>query len=196
MKLLNYTLLIFSLALFAILTLWSVLFYFQMLSQVKSTIDDGLANYKILIIDQVKDDTLVDQRDDFLTSNYIIREVSDTYALQVRDTYKDTATGMSLLKGKSRIMVRNCREPSYRDVPLTAAAMAAPYKLLDDEYGITGEQDVTSTLNNTKDWFPDLDGLGQRRSRLSPCYVPAGLDDYVRQWVSEVRVLSAGDDDA
>jgi hypothetical protein len=49
MKLLNYTLLIFSLALFAILTLWSVLFYFQMLSQVKSTIDDGLANYKTLV---------------------------------------------------------------------------------------------------------------------------------------------------
>ena len=90
MKLLNYTLLLLSLALFAILTLWSVLFYFQMLNQVKSTIDDGLANYKILIIDQVKDDTLIDQRDDFLRRNYIIREVSDSYALQVRDTYKDT----------------------------------------------------------------------------------------------------------
>lgn len=90
MKLLNYTLLIFSLALFAILTLWSVLFYFQMLSQVKSTIDDGLANYKILIIDQVKDDTLIDQQEDFLTKNYIIREISDSYALQVIDTYKDT----------------------------------------------------------------------------------------------------------
>jgi len=90
MKLLNYTLLLFSLALFAILTLWSVLFYFQMLSQVKSTIDDGLANYKILIIDQVKDDTLVDQQDDFLARNYIIREVSDSYALRVRDSYKDT----------------------------------------------------------------------------------------------------------
>jgi len=90
MKLLNYTLLLFSLALFAILTLWSVLFYFQMLSQVKSTIDDGLANYKILIIDQVKDDTLIDQQEDFLTKNYIIREISDSYALQVIDTYKDT----------------------------------------------------------------------------------------------------------
>jgi len=90
MKLLNYTLLIFSLALFAILTLWSVLFYFQMLSQVKSTIDDGLANYKILIIDQVIDDTLIDQQEDFLTKNYIIREISDSYALQVIDTYKDT----------------------------------------------------------------------------------------------------------
>ncbi len=90
MKLLNYTLLLFSLALFAILTLWSVLFYFQMLSQVKSTIDDGLANYKILIIDQGKDDTLIDQQEDFLTKNYIIREISDSYALQVIDTYKDT----------------------------------------------------------------------------------------------------------
>lgn len=90
MKLLNYTLLLFSLALLAILSLWSVLFYFQMLNQVKSTIDDGLASYKIVIIDQVKGDTLIDQQQDFLTRNYIIREVSDRYALQVRDTYTDT----------------------------------------------------------------------------------------------------------
>ncbi|MFC2115966.1 sensor histidine kinase [Bacteroidota bacterium] len=90
MKLLNYTLLLLSLALFAILSLWSVLFYFQMLNQVKASIDDGLANYKILIIDQVKDDTLIVQQDDFLERNFIIREVSDQYALQVRDTYKDT----------------------------------------------------------------------------------------------------------
>ena len=90
MKLLNYTLLFLSLALLVIVSLWSVLFYFQMLNQVKATIDEGLANYKILIIDQVKDDTLIDQQDDFLERNYIIREVSDTYALQLRDTYKDT----------------------------------------------------------------------------------------------------------
>ncbi len=90
MKLLNYTLFLLSLALFAILSLWSILFYFQMLNQVKATIDDGLANYKILIIDQVKDDTLIVQQKDFLARNYIISEVSSDYALQVRDSYKDT----------------------------------------------------------------------------------------------------------
>ncbi len=96
MKLLNYTLLIFSIALLAILSLWSVLFYFQMLNHVKSNIDNGLANYKILIIDQIKDDTLIAQQQNFLTGNYMIREVSERYALQVRDTYRDTMVYSSI----------------------------------------------------------------------------------------------------
>ena len=103
MKLLNYTLFLLSLALFAILSLWSILFYFQMLNRVKATIDDGLANYKILIIDQVKDDTLIVQQKDFFARNYIIREVSSDYALQVRDSYKDTLVYSS---------IRNIYEPT------------------------------------------------------------------------------------
>ena len=90
MKLLNYTLLLLSLALFAILSMWAILYYFQMLNKVKATIDDGLANYKILIIDQVRYDTSIVHHNDFLERNYIVREVSDHYALKVRDTYKDT----------------------------------------------------------------------------------------------------------
>ena len=65
MKLLNYTLLLLSLALFAILSLWAILYYFQMLNKVKATIDDGLANYKILIIDQFRYDTSIVHHNDF-----------------------------------------------------------------------------------------------------------------------------------
>lgn len=106
MKLRNYTLLFLSLALFVIVSLWSFLFYFQMLNQVKATIDDGLANYKILIIDRVKDDSLIDQQDDFLERNYMIREVSDVYALQLRDTYKDTLlySGMKNMHEPKRLL--------------------------------------------------------------------------------------------
>ena len=77
MKLLNYTLLLLSAALFGILSLWSVLFYFQMLNQVRSKIDEGLANYKLLIIDQLQKDTLMAREDNFAEKNYILRKVPE-----------------------------------------------------------------------------------------------------------------------
>ena len=90
MKLLNYTLLSLSVVLFGTVSLWAVLFYFQLLNQVKNTIDDGLANYKIVLIDKLKDDSLVLEKSAFMENIYLIKKVSETYALQVRDSYKDT----------------------------------------------------------------------------------------------------------
>ena len=90
MKLLNYTLFYLSATLFAIVSLWAVLFYFQLLNQVKFTIDEGLANYKILIIDKLKDDSQLIPQDSFGDKNYIVKSVNEEYALQIRDTYKDT----------------------------------------------------------------------------------------------------------
>lgn len=90
MKLINYTLLYISAILLVIVGLWAALFYYQLLNQVKATIDDGLANYKIVIIDKLKDDSLLIQQNVFLENNYIIRSVSEDYALQVKDTHKDT----------------------------------------------------------------------------------------------------------
>ena len=90
MKLINHTLLFLSVILFATVGLWAVLFYSQLLKQVKATIDRGLEHYKIVIIDKLKDDSLVVQQDIFLDNNYIIKSVGEDYALQVRDSYKDT----------------------------------------------------------------------------------------------------------
>ena len=90
MKLINHTLLFLSVILFATVGLWAVLFYSQLLKQVKDTIDEGLANHKIVIIDKLKDDSLIVQQDGFLDNSYIIKSVGEDYALQVRDSYKDT----------------------------------------------------------------------------------------------------------
>jgi len=90
MKLLNYTLLFLSAILFVTVSLWAVLFYYQLLNQVKVTVDEGLSNYKIVIIDKLKDDTLLVQQKAFLEKNYIIKSIGEDFALQVRDTYKDT----------------------------------------------------------------------------------------------------------
>ncbi len=100
MKLINHTLLILSVILFTTVGLWAILFNSQLLKQVKATIDEGLENQKIVIIDKLKDDSLVVQQNKFLDNNYIVKSVSEDYALQVRDTYKDTLI-FSELKNKS-----------------------------------------------------------------------------------------------
>lgn len=90
MKLINHTLLLLSAILFVLISAWAYLFYFQLLNQVKTTIDEGLANYKIVVIDKLKDDPGIVEQNVFENNNYIIKRVDEDYALQVRDNYKDT----------------------------------------------------------------------------------------------------------
>ena len=90
MKLLNYTLLFLSATMFAVVGLWAVIFYFQLLKQVKTTLDDGLSNNKILIIDKLKDDSLLVDQNTFGKKNYTLKEVDEEYAIRVKDSYKDT----------------------------------------------------------------------------------------------------------
>ena len=96
MKLINNTLLFLAAILFVTAGIWAVMLYFQLLKQVKTTVDDGLSDSKILIIDNLKDDSLIVQRNEFLENNYIIHRISEDYALQVRDSYKDTLVYSSL----------------------------------------------------------------------------------------------------
>lgn len=90
MKLIHHTLLYLSAILFITAGLWAILIYFQLLNQVKTTVDEGLSYNKIMIIDKLKDDSLIMEKDAFLENNYTIRKIKENYALQVRDHYKDT----------------------------------------------------------------------------------------------------------
>ena len=116
MKLLNHTLLFLSVILFTTVGLWSILFNSNLLKQVKSTIDKGLENYKIVIIDKLKDDSLIVQQEVFLDNNYIVKRVREDYAIQVRDTYKDT------------LIFSNLKNTSYQVRLLTTAFIAADGK--------------------------------------------------------------------
>tara|TARA_R110002050_G_scaffold243212_2_gene379683 strand:+ start:19905 stop:21179 length:1275 start_codon:yes stop_codon:yes gene_type:complete len=106
MKLINHTLLFLSITLFATVGLWAILFNSQLLKQVKVTIDEGLANYKIVIIDKLKDDSNIVEQNVFLDNSYIIKSINEDYALQVRDTYKDTLIFSSLknIKYQARVL--------------------------------------------------------------------------------------------
>lgn len=98
MKLINHTLWILSLILFATVGLWAFLFYSQLLDQVKTTIDEGLSNHKIAIIDKLKDDAEIPNQDSFQDKSYSIKNVDEDYALQIIDSYKDTLMYSSLKK--------------------------------------------------------------------------------------------------
>jgi len=90
MKLLNQSLVYLSICILIIVSIWSVVFYNNMLEEVYDSVDDGLDNYKYLIIKKSKTDSTVFEKSAFNESNYAIREISPQEASKVEDTYKDT----------------------------------------------------------------------------------------------------------
>lgn len=116
MKLINHTLWILSTILFATVGLWAYLFYSQLLIQVKTTVDEGLTNHKIAIIDNLIDETDITEQNDFLDKSYIIKSVSEDYALQIRDSYKDT------------LIFSNLKNSNYEARLLTTAFMSSDGK--------------------------------------------------------------------
>lgn len=90
MKLMNYTLRYLSVAILGILTVWALIFYINMLDEIYDSIDDGLDNYKLLILDKVQTDSTVLYKTEFAESNYSIHEIATKEALARRDVYQDT----------------------------------------------------------------------------------------------------------
>ncbi|MGK6351213.1 sensor histidine kinase [Parapedobacter sp. DT-150] len=94
MKLLNHTLRYLSASLVFILGIWAVVFYFTMMDEVYDSIDDGLENYKLLIIKKANQDTSLLNKRHFGESNYAIRPVEQEVALHATEVFKDTAMYM------------------------------------------------------------------------------------------------------
>ncbi len=90
MNLLNYTLKYLAIAMLVMISVWAVIFYVNMLDEVYDSLDDGLENYKILVIDKVEKDSTTLTKTEFGEANYEIRELSGPAALKVKDVYKDT----------------------------------------------------------------------------------------------------------
>lgn len=90
MKLLNQSLKYLSIALFAIINIWAIIFYLNMLDEVYDSIDHGLGNYKLLIIQKAQEDTSILDKTVFNEGNYAIREISLKEAMEVKDVYIDT----------------------------------------------------------------------------------------------------------
>ncbi|MGG7035897.1 MAG: sensor histidine kinase [Flavobacterium sp.] len=90
MKLLNKSLIWLSLSLFFIIGLWSVFFYFNILSEIKESVDEGLENSKRQIIYQAQKDTTILAKNNFKEGFFTIREITPSQALSFKDQYIDT----------------------------------------------------------------------------------------------------------
>jgi signal transduction histidine kinase len=90
MKLVNHTLAYVSGSLLLIIGIWAILFYISMLDEVRDSIDDGLDNYKMLIIQKAGEDSSVLGKTAFDESNYRIRKLSPARAPSIHESYRDT----------------------------------------------------------------------------------------------------------
>ena len=83
-----------AVALLLVIGVWALIFYFNMLDEIYDSIDDGLANSKILVIQKVHEDSTLINKTDFLESNYAIREIPSDRAHHFKDQYFDSALFM------------------------------------------------------------------------------------------------------
>ncbi|WP_458627561.1 PorY family sensor histidine kinase [Winogradskyella sp. PC D3.3] len=90
MKLLNRSLLYLSLTFLVIIGVWSVIFYLNIKDEIRDSIDDGLDNNRLLILQKTKTDASLFLQNEFSGNNFEIHPISKQKALAFRDIYKDT----------------------------------------------------------------------------------------------------------
>ncbi|WP_048919624.1 sensor histidine kinase [Rufibacter radiotolerans] len=90
MKLLNHATAYFAGLLLLVITLWAGLFYVNMLDEIYDSMDDGLENQKILVMQQALKDSTVLAQKEFDAGYYKVQEISARQALKATDLYQDT----------------------------------------------------------------------------------------------------------
>lgn len=90
MKLFNRSLQFISISILLILGIWGLVFYASLLDEIYDSLDDGLENYKMLIIQKAQEDSTVLSKNTFNESNYSIQEITREDAFQTPDKYHDT----------------------------------------------------------------------------------------------------------
>jgi len=94
MKLLNQSLKYLSISILAIVTIWAVIFYVNMLNEIKDSIDEGLENYKRLIIKNAQYDSTILNKNYFDENFFTIRKIDKNQAISTKDQYLDTVIYM------------------------------------------------------------------------------------------------------
>jgi signal transduction histidine kinase len=143
LKLLNHTLSYLSVAMLVVIGVWAFVFYINMLDEIYDSIDDGLGNSKILIIEKVKTDTSLIYKTDFMESNYAIHEISESRAANFRDVYMDSVLYM-------------LNESDYEPVRILKTAFRAEngkYYLLQIVSSMVEEDDLIADLLYASIWL-------------------------------------------
>lgn len=90
MKLLNKAIVYISVSLLFIVSLWAFVFYFNMLDEIKESVDEGLDNYKRQIIYRAQTDSMILEKSSFEEGFFAISGISRAQALSAKDRYIDT----------------------------------------------------------------------------------------------------------
>ncbi|WP_179351449.1 sensor histidine kinase [Winogradskyella vidalii] len=90
MKLLNHTTKYLSLLLLPLITLWAIAFYYAMLDEIYDSLDDGLENQKILLMQRTKEDPSILQNTDFNKHVYAFKPISKNDYKHFKESYRDT----------------------------------------------------------------------------------------------------------
>ncbi len=90
MKLLNQSLKYLSVSIFFIISLWTVVFYFIMLNEIKESVDEGLENYKRQIVYKSQKDTSILNQHTFKEGFFAITAIEESEAITIKDRCIDT----------------------------------------------------------------------------------------------------------
>lgn len=90
MKLLNYTSKYLFILLLPLITIWAVIFYYALLDEIYDSLDDGLENQKVLIVQRLHTDKTVPENLDFNRGNHTIKKISKKEYNKFDDNFKDT----------------------------------------------------------------------------------------------------------
>lgn len=91
MKLLNQSLKYLSFWILAIVSLWAVIFYFNVLDEIKESLDEGLESYKRQILYRVQTDSTILEKNSFDEGFFSIREITPAEKAHFeKDRYTDT----------------------------------------------------------------------------------------------------------
>lgn len=77
-----------------VIGIWAAFFYVSMLDEIYDSIDDGLENSKILIIQKERTDSTIIHKTNFMESNYAIHEITAAHAAHFHDVYMDSTLYM------------------------------------------------------------------------------------------------------
>lgn len=136
MRLLNHTLSYLAITFFVVIGVWAAFLYFNLLDEIYDSIDDGLENSKILIIQKAQTDSTILHKTSFFESNYAIHEIPADHALTLRDTYTDST-------------LYRVNEKDYEPVRILKTAFTVP----DGKYY---ELHVVSSMVEEDDLIEDL----------------------------------------
>ena len=90
MKLLSYTTRYFAGLLLLALSVFTTIFYFQMLDEIYDSLDDGLQNQKILVINKAKKNPEILNKNKFDDGYYTIHPVKYHQIKETKEVYRDT----------------------------------------------------------------------------------------------------------